>query len=392
MSQRDTKLSIHVTDIEKKQIEALAEIYDCSQAAAGRMLFTNAYNDIFGEIHPEALERHDVDVDALVRGEIGPDEVDDELKMDADEAPKVPAADGGMSVSVSPSSHSATETPHGLAKAGPQLSWDELREAVKSHWNDEFTIHPDRVGTDVLKSSREMSAKILAAVLRSEEDVIVDRLIEDRIEDYLGHQIDRPDDEYDEALQWKISRYKPLIVDHLEAHPGTRTDLHFASPEAAERGLPSFVTNTLESLQESQHVLAIDEWADEKDLREDQIQGKEIELWLEALADFRHDLLDLKRVYKDPAFIQALIDSDIDYPEDSYQDPVKWLKAVCESWRDQYADVEPLARYAAVHTVGETDDALLESEIDGPAEAVSRFDGGEKPRAQQFAAIRDAVV
>jgi len=385
MSQRDTKLSIHVTDLEKKQIEALAEIYDCSQAAAGRMLFTNAYNDIFGNIHPEALERHDINVDALVRGEIGPDEVDDELKMDTDEAPKVPAADGGMSVSVSPSSHSATETPHGLEKAGPQLSWGELREAVKAHWNDEFKIHPDRVGTDVLKSSREMSAKILAAVLRSEEDVIADQLIETRIEEYLGHQIDRPEDEYDEALQWKISRYKPLIVDHLEAHPGTRTDLHYASPDAVENDLPRFVTNTLETLQENQHVLDFDEWADEDDLLE-------TELWLEALADFRHDLLDLKRVYKDPAFIQALIDSDIDYPEDSYKDPIKWLKAVCESWKEQYTEVDRLARYAAVHTVHETDGELLESEIDRPAEAISMFDDGDVPDRNQFATIRDAVA
>lgn len=384
-TQRDTKLSIHVTDLEKKQIEALAEIYDCSQAAAGRMLFTNAYNDIFGQIHPEALERHDVDIDALVRGEIDPDDVDDELKMDSGEAPKVPAADGGMSVTMSPSSHSATQTPNGLAKTGTELSWDELRSVVKSHWNDEFQIHPDRVGTDVLKSSREMSAKILAAILRSEEDVIVDHLIEERIEEYLGHQIDRPEDEYDEALQWKMNRYKPLIIDHLEAHPGTRTNLHYASPDAAERDLPAFVENTLESLQENKDVLDYNEWADEDDVLE-------TELWLEALADFRHDLIDLKRLRREPAFIEALMDSDIDYPDGSYSDPIHWLKSVCESWMDQYTDVDPLARYAAVHTVHETDSELLEGEIDRPAEAISLFNDGKVRDQNQFATIRDAVT
>jgi len=382
MSERDTKVSIHVTDLEKKQVEAVAEVYDCSQAAAGRMLFANAYEDIFGSIHPDALGRHDVDIDAIVRGDVDPEEVDDRLKMDDDKRPAVPASDGGASASVEPSKHSATKIPQDLADSGPALSWNELRDAVTKHWSDDLEIHPDRVGTDVLKQKPEISAKVLAAMLRSETDVVVENLIEDRIEEYLSHHIDSHD--YESALRYRINTYKPAIIEHLEAHPGTRTNLHYASPKAAERDLPSFVTNTLESLQENQAVLDYDEWADEDDLLE-------TELWLEALADFRHDLLDLTRVYKGPAFIQALIDSDIDYPEDSYQDPVKWLKAVCESWLDQYAEVDPLARYAAVHTAHETDQDLLEQEIDRPAEAVSMFDDGERSETKQFATIRNRV-
>ena len=379
---RDTKVSIHVSELEKKQIEAVATVYDCSQAAAGRMLFSSAYEDIFGSIHPDALERHDVDVDALVRGDLDPEEVNDELKMDRDGTPKVPSADGGLASAVEPSSHSPTQTPQDLAENGPALSWEELREVVNRHWDDELRIHPGRVGTEVLKQKPEISSKVLAAMLRCEEDVIVDDLIETRIEEYLSHHIDSHD--YESALQYRITTYKPKIIEHLEAHPGTRTDLHYASTDAVERDLPNFVTNTLESLQENQDVLDYDKWADEDDLLE-------TELWLEALADFRHDLLDLGRVYKDPTFIQALIDSDIDYPEESYDDAIQWLKAVCESWLDQYTEVDPLARYAAVHTVHETDPELLETEIDRAAEAISAFNDGEAPAQTQFAKIRGRV-
>lgn len=388
---RDTKLTIQVSDLEKKQVEVIAETYDCSQAAAGRMLFSNAYTDLFGEIHPEALERHDVDLDALVRGEIEPDEIDDDLKMDTDRSPKVPAADGGLSVSMSPSSHSPTHTPQDLATSGTALSWDELKTAVDRHWSDELEIHPDRVEPVVLKNNRDVVSKILAGILRSEQDYIVDALIETRIKDYLENQVRRADKEA--GLEFKIEQYKPLIIDHLEAHPGTRTESYYASPNAVEQDLPSFVENTLESLQENQHVLDVEDWASEKGIPTRQIKGKEIEMWLEELSGFRHDLLELERVRKDPTFIDVIMGSDdVDYPEDAYDDPIQWLKSVCESWTGQYTEIEPRARYAAVHTVRDSDQELLDENIDRPDEAVSAFEDEDAPDGKQLAEIVKRVA
>lgn len=397
---RDTKQTTKLNDTEKGKLEKLAEAHDCNQSALMRQWIEESWEENFGDVHPEAFDRHDMDIGAVLSGEVDPGEVEDKFKMDGEQTPSVPAADGGVGAALSPASHTPTQTPTGLAKAGPALSWDELKEAVDRHWDPDeddgeestvgFEIHPDRVEPETLKNNQNVTPKILTAIIRSEEDVVPEVLIEQRIEDYLGHKVTRAD--YDAGLKYKINQYKPLIIDLLEAHPGTRTDMHYASADAAEDDLPRFVTNTLESLQENQHVLDINEWAEEKDLHKHQIQGKEIELWLENVTAFRHDLLDIKRVYKDPAFIEMLIGSDIDYPEDSYQDPVKWLKAVCESWLEQYAEVDPRARYAAVHTVRETDDELLSPEIDEPAEAVSAFDSGETPAPVQFAKIRDTVL
>ncbi|QCC57279.1 hypothetical protein [Natrinema thermotolerans] len=387
---RDNKFTLKLTDLEKQKLEKLAKAYDCNQSALLRQYINGGWDSLFGETHPESFDRHDMEMGDLLSGEIEPGDVDDELQMDGESPPQIPAADGGAGAAVSPGSHTPTQTPQDLAQAGPALSWDELKAAVDEHWGPELEIHPDRVEPETLKNNQNVTPKLLAGIIRSEEDVVAEVLIEQRIEDYLGHKVTRAD--YEAGLAYKIGQYKPLIIDYLEAHPGTRTDLHYASPDAAEEDLPSFVTNTLESLQENQHVLDITEWAAENDLLEHQIQGKEIELWLENVTAFRHDLLDLKRVYKDPAFIEMLIDSDIDYPEDSYQDPVKWLKAVCESWLEQYAEVDPRARYAAVHTVRETDGELLSPEIDEPAEAMSAFDSGETPAPVQFAKIRDAVL
>ncbi|QCW05309.1 hypothetical protein [Natrinema pallidum] len=387
---RDNKFTLKLNDLEKQRLEKLADAYDCNQSALLRQYINGGWDALFGETHPEAFDRHDTEMGDVLSGEIEPDEIDDELKIDGESPPQIPAADGGAGAAVSPGSHTPTQTPQDLAKAGPALSWDELTEAIETHWGDGLEIHPDRVEPETLKNNRDMGAKIIAGIIRSEEDVVPEVLIEQRIEDYLGHKVTRTD--YDAGLEYKIDQYKPLIIDYLEAHPGTRTDLHYVSPGAAEGDLPSFVTNTLESLQENQHVLDINEWAEENDLLEHQIKSKEIELWLENVTAFRHDLLDLKRVYKNPAFIEILIESDIDYPEDSYQDPVKWLKAVCESWLEQYAEVDPRARYAAVHTVRETDGELLSPEIDEPAEAVSAFDSGDAPAPVQFAKIRDAIL
>ncbi|MFC6720881.1 hypothetical protein ACFQHN_25590 [Natrialbaceae archaeon GCM10025896] len=91
---RDVQVSTAMNQVEKGELEKLADVYDCSQSAVVRHLVDERYNELFGEIHPDALDRHDVDEDALVLGEVDPDDVDDSLKMDGDGPAQVPAADG----------------------------------------------------------------------------------------------------------------------------------------------------------------------------------------------------------------------------------------------------------------------------------------------------------
>lgn len=389
MSERNTRISIKVNDVEKKQIEALAEVYDCSQAAAARMLVTNTYDELFGSIHPEALERHDVSIDAIVRGELDPEDVDDALKMDSDGPAQVPAADGGSVARMAAASHSPTITPQELADSGPTLSWSELKDAIDRHWGPELEIHPDRVEPETLKNNRDLVSKILSGILRSESDVVVDMLIEDRIREYLTHQVTRHDTEA--GLEYKIDQYKPLILERLEAHPGTRTESYYASPGAVERDLPTFVENTLESLHENQYVLDIESWAEYNKI--DELTVGNLEQWLGEVADYRQDLIDLKQVRKDPMFIDMLMNSDeIDYPEEAYNDPIHWLKNATQGWKDEYTDVDPYARYAAVHTIRDVDDGLLEKDVDTSAEALEAFDGGDAPIAKQLALVRKAVL
>ncbi|WP_337653189.1 hypothetical protein [Halomontanus rarus] len=369
---RDTKLTIKVNDVEKKQVEALAEIYDCSQAAAGRMLFTSHYSDVFGEIHPEALERHDVDVGAIIRGEIDPDELDDDLKMDSNGPAKVPAADGGLSTSLSPSSHSPTYTPQDLATSGTALSWEELKSAVDRHWSDELKIHPDRVAPETLKNNQKVTGKILAGIVRSESDVASDPLLEQKIEEYLGHQIRRAD--YESGLRYKIDQYKPVIRQHFASHPDEDHGSQYTTPSTKDEEVPRLFELTVRELKENIHKVDFDAWWKTNSVGEDATIG-DIEKWTEDLADYRSTLETLSAIVSRDEFSSALRDSDLEYP-DEYNDVIHYASSVLNKRLRSYASADPFARYVAAKNVLELDDDELRDE-DLDSKAVVKFETGD---------------
>lgn len=384
---RDNKFTIKLSDVEKQVVEKLSDAYDCSQSAAARMLFSTHYQELFGEIHPEAFDRHDMDMAEILRGEIDPDEVDDELKMTGESTPQVPAADGGLGASVTPASHTPTQTPTDLEKAGPALSWDELKDAVDSHWGEEFEIHPDRVEPERLKNSHDVCAKIIAAVLRHEQDVIAGPLIEQRIEDYLGHKVTRAD--YDSGLEYKIDQYKPQIVEHLQDHPNITVETYYATPETVENELPRYVENLIDELH-SNCATDVETWASRnRNMEVEQMGFEDYDDWLEALKEYRMSIEKLSGVLQNGQFGDALKEN-LDFPDEHYDDAPAYLASVLAGMKDTYRRAPEHARYVVSTEYADLDGGRLD--IDETDKASLDFapyenDDGRMPLEERFTLI-----
>ncbi|WP_276257161.1 hypothetical protein [Halomontanus rarus] len=362
---RDTSVTVQVNDLEKRKFETLAEAYDSSQAGVGRHLVDRAYHELFGDLHPKALERHDIDINALVRGEISIDELPDDCKMGGDGPAKIPATDGGASANFKPSSYSATHSPAELAQSGPQLSWDKLKDAVDRHWSDELEIHPDRVfeGDDdrdgVLKQRPKYAARILAAILRSKGDVVTQGEIDLTILKYTDHQIDRAPDEYKAGKEYKKEKYGGLITRYFVPHPDPLEEKYYTSEAAMEELLPKEIEETISELVEEQQFV-LDPFKHGKEVkinpREDPTQ------WLEDLASFRRKLGVLHAVREDSEFRDILREVD-DKVFDEYP---HLMVAVSKTFTDvvhEYATVNEFARYTVADTLLDVDeDRLLEYE------------------------------
>lgn len=378
---RDNKFTIKLSDVEKQVVEKLSDAYDCSQSAAARMLFSTHYQELFGEIHPEAFDRHDLDIKAVLHGEIDPEEIDDKYRMDSDSTPSVPAADGGIGTSVSPASHTPTQTPTDLAKAGPALSWDELRDAVDRHWSSDeddedshpgFEIHPDRVEPERLKNNRNVCAKILAAIIRSESDAVSLELIEQKVEEYLGHKITRAD--YERGLEYKIDQYEPLIREHFVSHPNEDDGRQYTTPETRDNEIPNLASITIADLEDKIAAVDFDTW------RKTNVEGAEatvadVRNWVEDLADYRESIATLSAITTEEQFRDALMDSNLEHP-DEYNDPVHYVSSVTSDRMQSYGSANAFSRYVASNTLLELDDERV-VDVDRPQAPVVKFETGE---------------
>ena len=361
-----TNVTIQVNDRQKKQVERVAQAYDCSQSGAGRLLFEQAYNDLFGSIHPDALDRHDVDFDALVSGELEPDAIDDDLKMDSDGPAKIPTADGGTMARVQPTSYTPTYTPQDLATSGTELTWDELKDAISRHWSDTLAIHADRVRPSAqvettadgsyshdeyaLKANQRIVTKILVGMLRSEGDVVTETDIERVIMQYTDHQITRSKQNYKAGKQYKKDTYKPLITDYFVAHPDPLKDEYYTSEAAAEELFRKEVKETIASLVEKTWVLDPKEHAQRETIN----PKKDASQWVADLAEFRQGLGFLHAITSEETWSKRLEEMD-DPVGDLFNAQVAAGKTYNELIR-QYVRVNPWARFAAAHAVLEIED------------------------------------
>src|SRR6056297_161716 len=228
-------LSVRLDGEESLKLKALAYDYgSCSQSAVIREYIAEHYDQVFGDLDPDAVDRGAIPDDQLrqiINGADARNVVDEEYLVDTDseaDTDDVAASDGG--VMVSPGSYSMTLGPVELAQSGPELTWDKLRGVVADdgHWSDDLVIHPDRVPSEELKSSHKYTPRVIVAMLRhkaSAHDFIAGWAVDETIDEYLLGLQDRHDE--DEGRRYIHTTYRPKIVEHLYETPSPTGDGYF---------------------------------------------------------------------------------------------------------------------------------------------------------------------
>ncbi|ELY85257.1 hypothetical protein [Natrinema gari] len=381
---RDTNVTTAVNDFEKQAFENLANTYDCSQAAVSRMAILRLHREMFGNIHPKAVPSDKVDVEALLNGDLEPDDVSDGIKMDGDGPAQIPTADGGISAQSTPSSYTPTYTPQDLATAGTELTWDELTDAIGQHWDDgsksdgdsgtAFEIHPDRVResanveTDAegsysgdpyaLRANQDAVAKVLAGLLRSEGDTVTETELNLTILRYTDHQINRAD--YSAGKAYKKKPYRKLMLKkgHIVPHPDPLKDEYYTSEAAAKELFAKEVKETIADLVEKTGVLDPKEHVQQTGIavKEDASQ------WVKDLAEFRQGLGFLHALLEDDEWSERL--SELEDPLGEWPNAKVAAGKTYNQMLSEYVHTNQWARFAVADAVLElADGELLEDDI-----------------------------
>lgn len=371
-----TNVSVQADTTEKEMIEALSyDILDCSQSAGLKHAAEKLYRENAGNIHPRAIRDGAVDVAALLRGEIDPEDVDEKYRMDGDGPAQVPVSDGGVAAPARPSSYTPTHTPQDLATAGTELTYDELTDAIGQHWSDDLEIHPDRVraseDVDViageydhdeyaLRASQTSVAKILTGILRSKGAKVPAEVVEDTILTYTAHQINRADT--DAGRRYKVETYTKVLVEKLGLivpHPDPLEDVYYTSEAAAKNLFRDEVVETVQELVDEAWLLDPTEHAQREKInpKEDAAQ------WVADLAAFRQKLGFLHAVRESDRWAEWLADLDNDLFDEFPRPQIAVGKTFTEML-NQYLRVNQWARFAAANAVLQVDDeSLLETTI-----------------------------
>ena len=370
-----TNVSVQANQTEKEMIEALSyDILECSQSAGLKHAAKELYQKNAGNIHPRAIRDGAVDVDALLRGEIDPEDVDEKYRMDGDSPAQVPISDGGVSARARPSSYTPTYTPQDLEESGTELTWDELTDAIAKHWSDELEIHEDRVrssgdvdtvGDDysndpyALRASKKPVAKILAGILRSNGDVVPAKLVEAKILQYTEHQITRADEAA--GRRYKKSEYKRLLVEEfgfLVPHPDPLKDEYYTSEAAAKELFAEEVSETIAELIDTTWVLDPREHVQQTGVAVKEYASA----WLEDLAEFRQGLGFLHAVTSDETWSDVL--EDLDDPTGELPTAEIAARKTYNDLLQQYVRVNQWARFAVAHAILDIgDDDVLTDEV-----------------------------
>ena len=370
---RDTNVTTAVNSAERQMFRNLANAYDCSGAAVRRMLAERAHRELFGDLHPEAVPRHDVDVDAILAGELDPEELPDELKVDGDEPVQIPTTDGGVATAPTPSSYTPTYTPQDLADGGVELTWSELKGAVERHWSPDLEIHEDRVrnGGEVdvaddgkydhddyaLRANQTVVAKIITGILRSHGDVVTETVVEAKILQYTDHQISRANTSA--GKRYKKETYKELLVDelgYLIPHPDPLRDDYYTSEKVAKEQFAEEVEETIAELVDKTWVLDPREHVQQTGVavKEDPTE------WLEDLADYRQGLGFLEAITADEYWSDVL--EEMDGPLGEYPHARIAAAKTYNEYLQAYVTVNEWARFAVGNEMLdlESDDVLTD--------------------------------
>jgi len=371
---RNTNVTTALNRVEKQALENLADAYNCSQSAVNRMYIFRAHQEVFGDIHPEAVPSDQIDVQALLNGDLETDDVPEKFRMDGDGPAQIPTADGGIAAQPTPSSYTPTHTPQDLATAGTELTWDELTDAIGQHWSDDLEIHEDRVreSADVetagdgsyshddyaLKANQNAVAKILAGLLRSKGGTVTDTELNLTILRYTDHQINRAD--YSAGKAYKKETYRNLMVKkgHIVPHPDPLKDEYYTSESAAEELFAKEVKETISELIDKTWVLDPREHVQREGIavKEDASQ------WLEDLAEYRQGLGFLHALLEDDEWSERL--SELDGPLGEWPNAKVAAGKTYNQMLSEYVQVNQWARFAVADAVLELgDDELLEDDL-----------------------------
>lgn len=362
---RDTNVSASLNDLEKGKLEKLADVvHESSQSGVIRHWIDENYHDHFGDIHPDALERSDVDEEALADGTTRPDEIDDDLKISGDGPAQVPASDGGIATRQHPESYTPTYTPDELAESGPELTWDELQDAINRHFDDGLTIHPDRVrrssdvevGADgsysddeyaVLASQRPV-AQVLAGILRHHGDVVDEKLVDAMIRQYTEHQIKRADTEA--GREYKIRTYKQLLVDEFEylvPHPDPTESKYFTSQSVVKHKLGRELREVFQNLESATRVLDPKRHAQKAQTNPKEDPSE----WLSTVGEFRVNLGILHNIREREELRNALLEWDHEVFFDDVPNMMVMVTQRFQSMLREYQDINQYARFIVAETV-----------------------------------------
>ena len=147
---RNNRMAVNTDQAGADFVGLLAERYDCSDSTAIHKALKIARQSTIGDVDAgKALEGQvsSDEVDALFAGELTADDLDDDVRLDESSTESDVAADGGT-VSRN-ASYQTTMPASEWAQAGPKQTWDDIRDAVQTHWGDEpgdeFEVHPSRI-------------------------------------------------------------------------------------------------------------------------------------------------------------------------------------------------------------------------------------------------------
>lgn len=236
------------TSDQKAKLDLLGDYYESSNAGVVRHLIDEAFHDRFDSIDPELAHESDLStseiLDLVQNDNIDEDSVHAELQR---------ATNEDETSDDTPRNYSTTLVPAELERSGPELDWDELREAVQNpedggFWSDDLEIHPDRLGDNTLRANHRAAGRILASVARAYsrkkyngEGIIREDDLEDLVDTYCLHLTTRFDRE--SGKEYVRETYLNLLKQHLWSHPKPEKGLYYLSEDRYEFAVSSFVSD-----------------------------------------------------------------------------------------------------------------------------------------------------
>lgn len=224
-SPKTNQIKVYGDERDKTMIEAISAGLECSQAAAGRTAIERLFTDLYPELDWEAVEQGRIsndDLRALVQGDLS---IDD-LKLDDEDAHDPTDRD--------PAHYSAPITPDQLASEGAECGYDTLRAVAGDlldggYWNEEFEVHPSRVGDTTLRQNHKIASRVLAGMVRSQmtDGVVSGEVLDEFVETHCLHLTTRMDE--DRGEQYIREKYGDLIRSHFWRHPHPEKDVYFTS-------------------------------------------------------------------------------------------------------------------------------------------------------------------